>query len=155
MSLLAMQCAQEIGRGRATGGRAAVCRRAGYDDCALCGGALALMSNVSRQFQDFILDLLAPLDPVARRMFSGVGLFHGGAMFGLLVRDAVYLRVDDGTRGRFEQAGSTAFSYMRGDRRVSIAAYYAVPEGLLDQPDELLQWARDAIGAARAVKRRR
>ena len=113
------------------------------------------MPSVSRQFQDFILDLLAPLGPTARRMFGGVGLFHGGVMFGLLVRDTFYLRVDDRTREQYERAGSTAFSYMRGDRMVSIAAYYAVPEGLLDQPDELLQWARDAIGAARAAKRRR
>jgi DNA transformation protein len=113
------------------------------------------MPTVTRQFQEFILDLLAPLDPVARRMFSGVGLFHGGVMFGLLVRDAFYLRVDDRTRERFERAGSAAFGYVRGGRQVSIASYYAVPEGLLDQPDELLQWARDAIGAARAVKRRR
>jgi len=113
------------------------------------------MSGVSQQFHDFILDLLAPLDPAARRMFSGVGLFHGGVMFGLLVREAFYLRVDDDTRERFQRAGSTAFSYMRGGRRVSIAAYYAVPEGLLDQPDELLQWARHAIGSARAAQRRR
>ena len=113
------------------------------------------MPTVTRQFQEFILDLLAPLDPAVRRMFGGVGLFHGGVMFGLLVRDAFYLRVDDRTREQFERAGSAAFGYMRGGRQVSIASYYAVPEGLLDQPDELLQWARDAIGAARAVKRRR
>ena len=113
------------------------------------------MPSVSPQFRDFILDLLAPLDPAARRMFGGVGLFHGGVMFGLMVRDALYLRVDDNTRAQYESAGSTAFSYQRGDRVVSIAAYYAVPEGLLDQQDELLQWARGAIAAARAVKRRR
>jgi DNA transformation protein len=113
------------------------------------------MPSVSPQFQDFILDLLAPLDAVPRRMFGGVGLFHGGVMFGLLVRDALYLRVGDDTRERYERAGSTAFSYRRGDRMVSIGAYYAVPEGLLDQPDELRQWARDGIAAARAVKRRR
>ena len=113
------------------------------------------MPSVTPQFQAFILDLLRPLDPVARRMFSGVGLFHGGAMFGLLVRDACYLRVNDTTRGQFERAGSTAFSYMRGDRRVSLSAYYAVPEGLLDQPDDLVRWARDAIEVARAEKRRR
>ena len=82
-------------------------------------------------------------------MFSGVGLFHGGAMFGLLVRDAMYLRVDDATRERFERAGSRPFSYMRGEREVSLSAYYVVPEDLLDRQDELLQWARDAIAAAR------
>ena len=102
---------------------------------------------VSRGFQDFILDLLGPLDPVARRMFSGVGLFHGGVMFGLLVRDAMYLRVDDTTRGRFEGAGSRPFSYRRGEREVSLSAYYVVPEDLLDRQDELLQWTRDAIAA--------
>ena len=72
---------------------------------------------VSRGFQDFILDLLGPLDPMPRRMFSGVGLFHGGVMFGLLAREAMYLRVDDMTRERFERAGSRPFSYQRGERR--------------------------------------
>jgi len=104
---------------------------------------------VSRGFQDFVLDLLGPLHPMPRRMFSGVGLFHDGVMFGLLVRDAFYLRVDDATREHFERAGSAPFSYMRGERQVSLSAYYAVPEDLLDRPDALLPWARGAIEAAR------
>jgi DNA transformation protein and related proteins len=104
---------------------------------------------VSRQYQDFIMDLLGPLEPMPRRMFSGVGLFHSGAMFALLVRDTMYLRVDETTRARFEQAGSEPFSYQRGERHVSLSAYYALPEYLLDQPDELLQWAREAIATAR------
>src|SRR4029079_8833776 len=98
---------------------------------------------VGRRFQDFILDLLGPLDPVARRMFSGVGLFHGGVMFGLLVRDTMYLRVDDATRERFESAASRPFSSRRGEREVSLSAYYGVPEDLMARQDELLQWARD------------
>ncbi len=110
--------------------------------------------SVSRQFQDFILDLLGPLDPVARRMFGGVGLFHGGAMFGLLSRETVYLRVDDSTRGRFECAGSAPFSSTRAGRQVSLGAYYIVPEDLLDRQDELVQWAREAVAVARAAQRR-
>ena len=89
---------------------------------------------VSQGFQEFILDLLDPLAPVARRMFSGVGLFHDGVMFGLLVRDAMYLRVDDATRQHFERAGSGPFSYQRGEREVSLSAYYSVPEDLMDRP---------------------
>jgi len=106
---------------------------------------------VSSGYQAFILDLLGPLAPLPRRMFGGVGLFHGGAMFALLVRDAMYFRVDDGTREQFEQAGCGPFTYRRGDREVSLSAYYAVPEGLLDQPDEFRQWARAAIAAAQRV----
>jgi DNA transformation protein len=104
---------------------------------------------VSQGYQDLILDLLHPLDPLPRQMFSGVGLFYGGAMFGLLVRDTMYLRVDSATRSRFERAGSRPFSYVRGGQEVSLSAYYVVPDDLLDCQDELLQWARDAIGAAR------
>lgn len=105
--------------------------------------------TVSREYLDFILDLLRPLAPMPRRMFSGVGLFHSGAMFALLSRDTMYLRADDTTRARFEQAGSKPFSYARAGRQVSLSAYYVLPEELLDQPDELLQWAREAIAAAR------
>jgi DNA transformation protein and related proteins len=104
---------------------------------------------VSRGFQTFILDLLGSLAPVPRRMFSGVGLFHGGVMFALLARDAMYLRVDDTTREQFERAGSRPFSYRRGEREVSLSAYYVVPEDLLDRQDELLLWTRDAIATAR------
>ena len=109
--------------------------------------------SVSRQYQDFVLELLGPLDPMARRMFGGVGLFHGGVMFGLLSRDIFYLRVDDTTRERFERAGSAPFSYTRAGRPVSLAAYYAVPEDLLDRPDAMLQWSRDAIAVAHRARR--
>jgi DNA transformation protein len=109
---------------------------------------------LSAGFQSFVLDLLGPLAPVPRRMFGGVGLFHGGAMFALLVRDAMYLRVDDTTRERFERAGSRPFSYQRSGREVSLSAYYIVPDDLMDRPDELLEWARGAISAARAMARR-
>jgi DNA transformation protein and related proteins len=108
---------------------------------------------VSRAFQDFVLDLLQPLGPLPRRMFGGVGLFHGGVMFALLVRDAMYLRVDDTTRDQFERAGSRPFSYRRMEREVSLSAYYVVPDDLLDRPDELLQWAREAIAAAQRAAR--
>jgi len=113
------------------------------------------MPSVTPQYRDFILDLLSPLQPLARRTFSGVGLFADGVMFGLLVREAFYLRVSDATRGNFEDAGSVPFSYDRAGRQVSLTAYYEVPERLLEQPDELRQWARDAIGAAHMAKRRR
>ena len=109
---------------------------------------------VSSSFQNLVLDLLAPIGPLPRRMFSGVGLFHTGVMFGLLVRDTLYFRVDATTRVRFENAGSVPFSYTRSGRVVSLGGYYAVPEELMDRPDELLQWARDAVAVARAVRRR-
>ena len=109
---------------------------------------------VGAEFRDFVLDLLAPLRPSARRMFGGVGIMRDGVMFALLAGDAMYFRVDERTRAKFETEGCVPFSYRRAGREVSIGSYYAVPERLYDEPDALVEWAREAIAAAHAVKRK-
>ena len=109
---------------------------------------------VGAEFRDFVLDLLAPLRPSARRMFGGVGIMRDGVMFALLSGDAMYLRVDERTRAKFEAEGCGPFSYQRAGREVSIGSYYAVPERLYDEPEALVEWAREAIGATHTVKRR-
>ena len=76
-------------------------------------------------------------------------------MFALLVRDTMYFRVDDTTRARYESAGSLPFSYARRGQMITLHGYYAVPEELYDQPDELLLWARGAAAAAHGARRRR
>jgi DNA transformation protein and related proteins len=109
---------------------------------------------VGAEFREFVLDVLAPLRPSARRMFSGVGIMRDGVMFALLSGDAMYLRVDERTRAKFEAEGCTPFSYQRAGREVSLGSYYAVPDRLYDEPEALVEWAREAIGAAHSVKRR-
>ena len=106
---------------------------------------------------DFIRDLFAPFGPVTvRRMFSGAGIFADGLMFGLVVRDVIYLKVDDGNRADFEREGSAPFTYTRGkkSRRPSQHAlpYWRLPERLYDDPDELALWARRAFAVAERKK---
>lgn len=103
---------------------------------------------VSAGFQNFVLDLLSPLQPSARRLFGGVGLMMNGSMFALLSRDELYLRVDDRTRLKFEAAGCAPFGYNRAGKNVIIGTYYAVPATLYDDPDELITWAKEAIAVA-------
>ena len=110
---------------------------------------------VGAEFQAFVLDLLAPLRPSARRLFGGVGIMRDGVMFAMLAGDTMYLRVDERTRARFEAAGSGPFRYRRAGREVALGSYYAVPDGLYDEPDTLVEWARDAMAAAQAARRRR
>ena len=107
--------------------------------------------------QDFIRDLFAPFGPVTvRRMFSGAGIFADGLMFGLVVRDVIYLKVDDASRADFEREGCAAFTYARGKKsgRPSEHAlpYWRLPERLYDDPDELAEWARRAFAAAERKK---
>ncbi len=106
---------------------------------------------------DFIRDLFAPFGPVTvRRMFSGAGVFADGLMFGLVVRDVIYLKVDDANRADFERGGSAPFTYTRGKKsgRPSEHAlpYWRLPERLYDDADELAIWARRAFAAAERKK---
>jgi DNA transformation protein and related proteins len=64
---------------------------------------------------EFIRDLFAQFRPVTiKRMFSGAGIFANGLMFGLIVRDAIYLKADETSIADFEREGSEPFTYTRG-----------------------------------------
>ena len=106
---------------------------------------------------DFIRDLFASFGPVTvRRMFGGAGIFADGLMFGLIVRDAIYLKVDDSNVADFEREGSAPFIYTRGRKtgRPSQHAlpYWKLPERLYDDPDEHALWAKRAFAVAERKK---
>jgi len=99
-----------------------------------------------------ILDMLGDWGGIAaRRMFSGHGLFRQGAMFGLIARDTFYLRVDDRNRPEFVAAGSRVFTYRREGREVELRGYMECPPDVLEEPEEMLRWARLAAAAAIAA----
>src|SRR5437588_44362 len=61
-------------------------------------------------FRDFVIDQLEELGGVtARAMFGGVGLYHEDVFFGIIARDALYLKVSDANRGDYERAGMRPF----------------------------------------------
>lgn len=100
-----------------------------------------------------IMDMLRDWGGVsARRMFSGHGLFRGGAMFGLIARDTFYLRVDDRTRPNFAAAGSRVFTYHREAREVELRGYMECPPDLLEDAEEMIRWAKAAASAALAAQ---
>ena len=94
-------------------------------------------------------ELLTPLGPVAvRRMFGGGGIFLDGLMFGLISDGVLYLKADDANRPAFETEGLSPFAYDKKGGRTTIMSYWRTPDRLLDEPDELVDWARAAYGAA-------
>jgi DNA transformation protein and related proteins len=60
----------------------------------------------SASFERFVLDQLADLGRVtSRKMFGGIGLYCDDVFFGIVSRDALFLKVDDRTRADYEAAG--------------------------------------------------
>jgi DNA transformation protein and related proteins len=110
--------------------------------------------KVSEGFKAFVLDQLEELGDVApKSMFGGVGLYHAGVFFGILARDTLYLKVGDGNRQDYEDAGMKPFKPYPG--RGGTMRYYTVPLAVLESPIDLAEWARKAVSAATAVPPRR
>ena len=106
----------------------------------------------SESFQGYLRDQLAPLGPLSmRRMFGKTGVFCEGVMLGMVTEDALYLRVDDGNRREFAEASvAPPLNYEKGGRLIDLS-FWLTPDRVLDDPEELLRWARKALGAAHRV----
>jgi DNA transformation protein len=110
---------------------------------------------VSDDYRDFVLEQLAKAGRVApRAMFGGVGLYLDGLFFALIDDDTLYFKADDSSRARYERSESKPFRPFP-DRSEQTMAYWQVPAEVLEDPDELAVWAREALGVALAKRARR
>jgi DNA transformation protein len=82
-----------------------------------------------------------------RRMFGGAGIFADGTMFALVADGDIYFKADEETIPAFRAAGTGPFTYGAKGRRV-VMSYWRLPDRLLDDPDELAEWARAALRVA-------
>jgi len=102
----------------------------------------------SNQYLDYVLEQLQSLERlISRRMFGGAGLYCDDVFFGLIYKDRLYFRTDDTTRADYEARGGEAFR-PRPKFTALKAAYYTVPADVLEDSEELVQWARKAVAAA-------
>lgn len=100
-------------------------------------------------FALFAADLLAPIGPVVlKRMFGGTGFYLGGVMFAIVIADTLYLCADDELRAAFTAEGTGPFTYTAKGREIAVRRFHEVPGRLLDDGDELTEWARRALKAA-------
>ncbi|MGH1353755.1 MAG: TfoX/Sxy family protein [Thalassovita sp.] len=109
---------------------------------------------VEQEFLTHILELFADLGTVRTgRMFGGVGLFvEDDVMFAMISSTGtVYLKSDETTLPQFQDAGSEAFWYMRGEKRMELQTFMTLPESALDDPDEAIFWANLALSPARVA----
>src|SRR5215475_6492838 len=106
----------------------------------------------SDSFAEFLREQLDPLGRISmRRMFGKTGVFCEGVMFAMVTDDTLYVRVDDQNRATFKEAeDSPPLNYEKGGRTIDLS-FWQVPERLIDEPDELVAWARAALAAAHRV----
>lgn len=107
---------------------------------------------------DFIAHLLEMMtsfgDVSARKMFGGYGIYHQGLMFGLVADDVLYLKVDAESKPIFLDEGLQAFTYDSGKpgKKPVQMSYHQAPECVLDDPDDMHEWAQRGYDAAVRAK---
>jgi DNA transformation protein and related proteins len=90
-------------------------------------------------------------------MFGALG-FHAGDRFfavGDVEEGAIYLKVDELTRGRFEAAGGRPFTYPARDGSLMVMSYLTPPDAALEDPEAMLPWALLALEAAERAQARK
>lgn len=97
---------------------------------------------------EHLKEVFSAFGPVSvRRMFGGAGVYAEGTMFALVAEGELYLKADAETIPAFRAAGAAPFIYGAKGRRV-VMSYWRLPDRLLDEPDELAEWARAALRVA-------
>jgi DNA transformation protein len=103
---------------------------------------------VNNDYLQFVLEQLAGLgSTTSRRMFGGAGLYCGELFFGLIAEDTLYFRVNDRNRPDYQSRNMAQFRPYPDRPHVSMS-YYAVPVDVLEDPEELVLWARRSVAVA-------
>ena len=96
-------------------------------------------------FSYFILDQLRELDGVeARRMFGGHGLYQDETFFGIIHKGKLFFKIDESTVQEYRLRKMKPF---RPNAKQMLKSYYQVPVDIIEDADELREWAMRAIAA--------
>ncbi len=105
-------------------------------------------------FKEFVLDQLGALpDLRARAMFGAHGLYRGEFFFGILDEGRLFFKTDAESQADYTARGMGPFTY-ESKGRTLMMSYHEVPPDVLENPPELVAWARRAIQASTRARKR-
>lgn len=105
--------------------------------------------SVSDNYRTYIIEQLAALPALStRRMFGGLGLYSGDFFFALIDDDVLFFKVDDANRDDYVSRGMKAFMPFPGQPSLG---YFQVPAEVIEEAEELTQWARRSVEVAQRV----
>jgi len=95
-------------------------------------------------------DLFLEFGPIMlRRFFGGEGIYAGEIMIGMVFDDIIYFTTDAETRNAFILEKCKPFTFeKRSTGEIVETHWYAMPDRLYDEPEELADWERIALSVA-------
>ncbi|NNE68531.1 MAG: TfoX/Sxy family protein [Pyrinomonadaceae bacterium] len=94
-------------------------------------------SEVQAAADSLVASISSLGDVTSKKMFGGHGIFHEGTMFGIIDSSGkAFFKSNEFLIDRFEAAGSEKHGRM---------PYFSIPESVLNNQSELIEWANTAI----------
>lgn len=104
------------------------------------------------EFVDYLLEGITGVGQVrARAMFGGFGIYLNDLMFGLVADEELYLKTDAQIDRYFDELNLPHFQYEKNGKPYRMS-YRRAPESVLDDPEELTEWALRSYHAALRAK---
>lgn len=90
-------------------------------------------------------DLLGGVDGITTKaMFGGHALYKQGTIFGIIIDDILYFKVDERNIHLYEKAESKPFTYMRGKKSYAMS-YFEVPDDILEDREKLEEYVETSV----------
>ena len=94
-------------------------------------------------FKDFILDQLNGLSEVtASSMFSSFGLYSNNVFFGIINDGRLYFKANEVTTQKYKDRAMKPF---QPSLKQKLKNYFEVPGEIIEDSEELLKWAKEAL----------
>lgn len=113
--------------------------------------------STKNQFLEWVLLDLFPKIPhlTSKAMFGGYGLYSKGQIFGIIVKETLFLKVGELNQTDYQNGESKPFQYTRPDGTVGGMSYWTLPTEVLEHPELAQQWAEKAIKQSLVSKKSR
>ena len=102
------------------------------------------MKNYKSEFLQYALDLFNPLGRLSTKtLFGGNAILKNNITFAMVFDGSIYLKTNKNTVKKYLDLNSKPLSYKKNNKTIKLR-YYEIPVEILDEEDQLIQWAIEA-----------
>ena len=96
---------------------------------------------------DHVLDLFSGVpDLTTRKMFGGIGVYSGGTIFAVMMRDGRLMLKGKGDMiARYDALGMQRWTYQRPGKSETAMPYWILPDSAQDDSEEASALAQEAL----------
>ena len=110
---------------------------------------MSKQSEQTKKLAEHYVDQLSDWAKITTRpLFGAVALYRNDHVFAMAWQGALYFKVDDDSRARYEAAGSQTLGYTTEGEDHALKSYWTVPADILEDDERLHEWAERAYQAA-------